>query len=315
MAINVSTVDSTMAAAPEHYTIGSVTSEDGATIGYRQYGHGPGVVLVQGAMGTAQHFTQLAGALAGAFTVYVPDRRDRGLSGSIGDDYSAQKDVEDLGALLSQTGARDVFGLSSGALIALQAALNLHAIRRVAIYEPPLFINGAPTALMVRYEEEMARDNVAAALTTAMQATQMGPPIFNVLPRWLLERLTNMAMTQEDKRVKGDYPPMRALAPTLRHDFQVVAETSGALALQRFQSVKAEVLLLGGSKSPTYLKVALDTLEKTLPHVRRIELAGLGHAAAWNADRGGKPEQVAQELRQFFEACKTSDQFRPAAES
>ncbi len=29
----------------------SVTSKDGTIIGYRQLGHGPGVVLVQGAMG------------------------------------------------------------------------------------------------------------------------------------------------------------------------------------------------------------------------------------------------------------------------
>src|SRR5215467_15113767 len=35
----------------ESYTTSSVTSRDGATIGYRQYGHGPGIVLVQGAMG------------------------------------------------------------------------------------------------------------------------------------------------------------------------------------------------------------------------------------------------------------------------
>jgi len=59
----------------------------------------------------------------------------------------------------------------------------------------------------------------------------------------------------------------------------------------------AEALLLGGAKSPTYLKVALNALEKTLPHVRRVEFAGVGHLAA---DNSGKPELVAQVLRQFF---------------
>src|SRR5712691_12515722 len=100
------------APAREHYTTGSVTSQDGTTIGYRQLGHGPGVVLVHGAMESAQSHMQLAEALADAFTVYVPDRRGRGLSGPYGKDYGLQKEVEDMDALLTKTGAHNVFGVS-----------------------------------------------------------------------------------------------------------------------------------------------------------------------------------------------------------
>jgi len=280
-------------------TIASITSKDGTTIGYRQLGHGPGVVLVQGTMGSAQNFMQLAGALADSFTVYVPDRRGRGLSSlPYSPDYRIQNDVDDLEALLRQTGAQDVFGLSSGAIIALQAARTLTGIRKLAIFEPPLFIDGAPIALVRRYEREMADGKVAAALITAMKAAQMGPAIFNVIPGWLLEPLTNMAMSQEEKKGTGDYIPMRQLAPTLQYDFQVVLEISGHV--DDFRSVNADVLLLGGSKSPAYLKSGLDTLEKVLPHATRVEFPGLGHAASWNKDRGGQPEQVAAELRKFF---------------
>ncbi|HEY8735668.1 MAG TPA: alpha/beta hydrolase [Candidatus Dormibacteraeota bacterium] len=280
-------------------TIASITSKDGTTIGYRQLGHGPGVVLVQGTMGSAQNFMELAGALADSFTVYVPDRRGRGLSSlPYSPDYRIQNDVDDLEALLRQTGAQDVFGLSSGAIIALQAARTLTGIRKLAIFEPPLFIDGAPIALVRRYEREMADGKVAAALITAMKAAQMGPAIFNVIPGWLLEPLTNMAMSQEEKKGTGDYIPMRQLAPTLQYDFQVVLEISGHV--DDFRSVNADVLLLGGSKSPAYLKSGLDTLEKVLPHATRVEFPGLGHAASWNKDRGGQPEQVAAELRKFF---------------
>src|SRR6266852_364702 len=200
------------ATAWEPYTTGSVTSQDGATIGYRQLGHGPGIVLVQGAMGSAHNFMHLAGALSDTFTVYVPDRRGRGLSDlPYSKDYSIQKEVEDLDALLAKTGARSVFGLSSGALISLQATLTLPAIHKVAIFEPPLFINGAPTAMLPRLEKEIAQGKVAAALITGMKGAQMGPPIFNVIPRWLLELLINMAMKSEDKKGSGGYVPMRAL--------------------------------------------------------------------------------------------------------
>jgi hypothetical protein len=144
----------------------------------------------------------------------------------------------------------------------------------------------------------MAQGKVAAALITGMKGAQMGPPIFNFIPRWLLERLTGRFMASEEKKAKGDYVPMRVLAPTLHDDFQLVVEMSGKL--ESFAPIRAEVLLLGGSKSPAYLKAALDTLEKILPHARRIEFAGLDHAASWNSDIGGQPEQVAQELRRFF---------------
>ena len=287
------------ATAREHYSIGSVTSQDGTTISYRQLGYGPGVVLLHGAMESAQSHMQLAEALADTFTVYVPDRRGRGLSGPYGKDYSIQEDVEDMDALLTKTGAHNVFGVSSGAIIWLQAALTLPAIHKAAIFEPPLSINGsASTAFLTRYDKEMAQGKVASALVTGMKGAQMGPPIFNVIPRWLLDLLTNIAMKSEDKKAKSDDVTMRMLAPTLHYDFQLVIETKGAL--ESFKAIRAEVLLLGGGKSPAYLKVALDVLEKVFPHAKRIEFPGLNHGASGNTDRGGQPERVAQELRRFF---------------
>lgn len=295
------TSDTNLSTTPtrEHCTTGFVSSKDGTTIGYRQLGRGPGVVLVHGAMESVQSHMQLAEALADTFTVYSPDRRGRGLSGPYGKDHSLQKDIEDMDALLTKTGAHYIFGVSSGGIIALQAALSLPAIHKVAIFEPPLSINGSvSTAFLTRYDKEIVQGKVASALVTGMKGAQMGPPIFNVIPRWLLELLTKMMMASEDKKAKGDYVTMRMLAPTLHNDFQLVVETEGAL--NGFKAMGPEVLLLGGSKSPAYLKVALNALEKVLPQVKRIEFPGLNHGASGNTDRGGKPQLVAQELRLFF---------------
>jgi len=231
----------------------------------------------------------------------VPDRR--GLSDlPYSKDYHIQKDVEDLDALLAKTGARSVFGLSSGALISLQAALTLPTIHKIAIFEPPLYLNGAPIAALQRLEKEVAQGKLAAALITGMKTGQMGPAALRAMPYWLLKPLINKIMTLEDKEGSGEYLPMKALASALQYDFQIVVEMSGQL--QSFRTINPEVLLLGGSKSPAYLKVALDALEKVLPHAKRIEFPGLDHAAAWNYDKqrnpGGQPELVAQELRRFF---------------
>jgi pimeloyl-ACP methyl ester carboxylesterase len=283
----------------EDYTTCFVTSKDGTTIGYRQLGRGPALLLLHGHMESAQSHIQLAEALAASFTVYLPDRRGRGLSGPYGKDYSIQKDVEDMDALLTKTGAHYVFGVSSGGIIWLQAALSLSSIHKAAIYEPPLLINGSlPIAWLTRFDKEMAQGKVASALITAMKGTQMGPPIFNVIPHRLLELLTNMAMKNEDNKAKDYDVTMRMLAPTLHYDFQLVVEM--AEKLKSFKAIQAEVLLLGGSKSPAYFKVALDTLEKVLPHVTRIEFPGLGHGGSGNTNRGGKPERLAQELLKFF---------------
>lgn len=286
--------------ALEDFTTHFVTSKDGTTIGYSQLGHGPALVLLHGVMESAQSHIQLAQALADNFTVYLPDRRGRGLSGPYGKDYSIQKEVEDMDALLTKTGAHYVFGVSSGGIIWLQAALSLPTVHKAAIYEPPLLINGSlPIAWLTRFEREITRGRVASALITAMKGTQMGPPIFNIIPRPLLELLTNMAMKNEDKKANKDYDvTMRMLAPTLHYDFQPVIEMADKL--ESFKAIRAEVLLLGGSKSPAYLKVALDALEKVLPHVTRIEFPGLGHGGSGNTNRGGKPERVAEELRRFF---------------
>jgi pimeloyl-ACP methyl ester carboxylesterase len=283
----------------ERYTTDSVTSGDGTTIGYRVFGRGPGVVLLHGTASSGHNHLELAEALADAFTVIVPDRRGRGLSGPYGANDGIDQEVEDLEALLRATGARNVFGVSSGGMICLQAALTLPAIDKAAIFEPPFFKDVAlPTVLLARFDAEMAKGNVAAALITAMRGAQMGPPIFNAMPRWLAERLTSGFMASEARKDLGGYVSMRELAPTMHYDFRLVADINARL--ETFEAIRADVLLLGGSKSPAYLKTALDDLERVLPAARRVEFPGLDHAASWNRDRGGRPEPVAQELRRFF---------------
>jgi pimeloyl-ACP methyl ester carboxylesterase len=93
-------------------TTGSVTSTDGTPIGYLRAGRGPAVVVLHGSNESARSHTQLALALADAFTVYLPDRRGRGLSGQHRPDHSMHTEVEDLQAVVAHCGAQKVFGVS-----------------------------------------------------------------------------------------------------------------------------------------------------------------------------------------------------------
>ena len=233
---------------PHPYTTDSVTSTDGTIIGYRQFGQGPGLVLVHGGMQAAQRFMKLATALADSFTVYVPDRRGRGLSGPHGDHYGMSTECADLEALLRKTGAHNVFGLSAGALIALQAGLTLPAIHKVALYEPPLLVPGYPSPRhwVARYERDLARGDLAAAMVSVMKGTG-DTNLFTRAPRVLLRLLMKLALQAEARQVKDGDVPLRTLIPTMHYDAQLTQDMEGSLA--RFAAMRAAVLLLGGSKS------------------------------------------------------------------
>ena len=282
------------------YSTDIVFSADGTLINYYQLGYGPGIVLLHGSMESAQSHMRLARALSDEFTVYLPERRGHHPGGS--KDYSMQKEVEDLSALLAKTGAQAVFGVSSGGLIGLQAALALPAIKKLAVYEPALIVNNSiSTAFLPRYEKEIAEGKIAEALVTAMKGARLGPPVFHFIPRWLITSLTKMFLKKEDKNPGNGNVTMRMLAPTLHYDFQLVAGMAGSLNV--FGMIKAEVLLLSGSKSPSWLRSALDPLEKILPNVRRFEFPGLDHGGSSDessTNRGGNPELVASAMGQFF---------------
>ena len=292
------------AIAPAGLETAAVASRDGTTIGYRRLGTGPGLVVLHGAMESSRSHLQLAEALSGSFTVYLPDRRGRGLSGPYAPTYSVRTEIEDMDALLEETGAHYVFGVSSGALIWLHAALALPAIRKAAIFEPPLLIDPvASPPLMRRFDDEIARGKVAAALITGMRAARLAPPIFDRIPRWVLERMTQAMLASEDKQARAGDVTMRMLAPTLQYDFELVLASQGAL--DRFGTISADVLLLGGSKSPAFLIASVDALARVLPRAERVTLTGLGHAASGNSGdpmtgRDADPRRVAEVLRRFF---------------
>ena len=283
------------------FTLDQAVSKDGTTIGYRVYGHGPGLLIVQGAMGTAVNYNQLAQALATSFTVYVPDRRGRGLSAkTFTPDHTIARDVEDVSSVLEKTGSHFIFGLSSGAIIALEATRTLPTIQKTVLYEPPFYVDGVPVKKIARLNQEIEAGQLTAALVSIFKTTQVGPPVFNVLPRFILQPLAGAFLKSEARKTPTAYTPIKMLIPTTRYDFKVVLDRGGAV--QSYQAVPQPVLLLGGSKSPAYLKKALATLARTLPHARRVELKGLDHGGPWNADLGGHPTAIADEMQKFLQA-------------
>ena len=206
---------------------GSVTSRDGTRIGYLKIGQGPAVVLLHGSFESARSHLGLARGLADAYTCYLPDRRGRGRSGPYPADYGIRTEVEDLAAVLAESGAERVFGVSAGGLAVLAAATR-PGVRKVAAYEPALVLDKARyTGWLSRFDAELAAGRTSAAMVTSMLGLELAPPFFRVIPRRLLAAMTSMAMASEDKKAAGDAVTMRKLAPTLHYEGMLLAEPGG----------------------------------------------------------------------------------------
>jgi pimeloyl-ACP methyl ester carboxylesterase len=119
----------------------SVKSKDGTVIAYEQSGRGPAVILVASSLADRSDTKRLAALLAPQFTVINYDRRGRGLSGDT-PPYQVQREVEDIAALLDEAGGSAcLFGSSSGAVLALEAAASDLDITKLALYEPPFRVD------------------------------------------------------------------------------------------------------------------------------------------------------------------------------
>src|SRR5438309_5197503 len=118
-----------------------VVSKDGTAIAFEQFGEGQPLVLVVGAFNDRSTGAPLAASLAPHFSVFTYDRRGRGESGDTAP-YDVEREIEDLAALIAEAGgAAAVFGYSSGANLALQAAASGLPITKLALYEAPYLVD------------------------------------------------------------------------------------------------------------------------------------------------------------------------------
>ena len=280
---------------PDDSTQGSIASRDGTRVGFRCFGAGRALILLHGGMMAGQNFRELARALARSFCVYVPDRRGRGASGPTGADYSVGRECEDVLALAEHSGAERIFGLSSGAIIALETALLAPSTWRIAAYEPPYSIAGRDNAAWLeRFDRELLSGDLANAFVTVLRGTA-GPSWLGFIPRPVLATLFGFALRRDVEHEDPSEVPLRALIPTMHFDALIVRETTPRV--ERLRDLEADVLLMTGSRSPAFLRSGVARLLKLIPRAEHVELPGVGHTAA---DNGAQPRLVAEALRQFF---------------
>ncbi len=266
----------------------SATSKDGTIIAYEQTGTGQTVIIVAAALADRGGARRLAGHMAEHFTVINYDRRGRGKSTDT-QPYAVDREIEDIEAMIDASGGTALlFGSSSGAVLALDAASKLGSkVKRVFLYEPPLIIDDSrppmPDTLIREVTELTAsgRRNDAVKLFFA-RGMGIPEPAVNVM-RCLMPGWSKMA----------------EMAHTIPYDLTILAGTQSGKPLPagRWSSATAPTMVAVGSRSEAFFHNGAQALSRILSNAQYRPLEGRDHSAILFASKA-----LADAARRFYES-------------
>ncbi|MFJ7218308.1 alpha/beta fold hydrolase [Amycolatopsis sp. NPDC098790] len=237
----------------------NVTSADGTPIFFEQRGSGAPVILVGGAFNDRTTVAGLADVLAGDFTTIAYDRRGRGDSGDAAE-YAIEREIEDIAALIAQVGGTaSVFGHSSGAVLALEAAAAGIGIDKVVAYEPPYATSEHPRGdVLEQVRAQLAAGDRDAAVKTFLMVA--GTP-------------EEMVEGMKQAPVWGWFT---GLAHTLPYDLTICGP-GARIRSENLAKIAVPTLVIGGGASPEELQAGAQAAAAAVPGARHETLAGQDH--------------------------------------
>lgn len=267
-------------------TLQTVISKDATCIAFNQTGKGPTLVLVSGAIqhrAFDQGLDQLTELLAPHFTVISYDRRGRGDSSDT-EPYSVEREVEDIEALIDAAGGRAfLYGISSGAALAMEAAIKLGSkVEKLAMYEAPYNDEAVARQAWVDYRRKLDQ-----TLAEGRRGDAVG--LFMMLVGMPAEHLPGM-------RQSPLWPVFEAVAPTLAYDAAVLGKEA-SVPTERAVGVKVPALVMDGGASYPFMGVSAKALAKAMPHAQHRTLEDQTHEVAAQA--------IAPALVGFFKGEQT----------
>lgn len=246
----------------------TVTSKDCTKITFDQLGKGLPVILVSGGSVDKSSNAPLADILAQHFTVFNYDRRGRGASGDTAP-YAVEREVEDIEAVVGAAGGSAfLYGSSSGAALALEAARHLpKKIKKLALWEPPFIPEGhpRPPADTARTFKELVAAGRRGDAAEFFMAKVVGmPPEFVAFARsqpW--------------------WAAQEALAHTLAYDATIMGDYS--LPEKRAASTSTPTIVIAGGASFPFMRQTAQTLADIMPKARMHIIEGQEHNIAADA--------------------------------
>jgi pimeloyl-ACP methyl ester carboxylesterase len=261
----------------------TVVSADGTTIAFDRAGQGPPVILVAGATATRADpgNSGLAERLAGRFTAYNYDRRGRGDSTDT-QPYAVEREVEDIAALAAEAGGTAcIYGISSGGVLAFEAARRLPSLTKLAVYEPPFIVDDS--------RPPRARDYVQQLDKMTAEGRRGDAVVY-----FMTEAVGMPAEFAAGMREQPFFPALEAVAHTIAYDGRIMGNTMyGGPLPAEWTSYPGSTLVVDGGNTP-WLHAGSVALGELLPNARHITLGGQDH----NVD----PDAIAPVLIDYFAA-------------
>ncbi|WP_028062995.1 alpha/beta fold hydrolase [Solirubrobacter soli] len=245
---------------------------DGTRIAYESRGDGPPLILVDGALCSRElgPSPKLARALSEQFTVITYDRRGRGESGD-GDAYAVEREIEDLGGLIEVAGGTAfVCGISSGAVLALDAAAAGLPITGLALYEPPFIVDDTRPPMPSDYADQ---------LQTLLGSGRRGDAV-----RLFMRNVGMPAVFASLMRFTPAWGKLKRVAHTLPYDAAVMGDTQSGrpLPAERWLDAEVKTFVIVGGKSPAFLHNGTKMLIDQLPDAEHLVLPGQTHMVKAN---------------------------------
>ncbi|WP_277678342.1 alpha/beta fold hydrolase [Gracilibacillus dipsosauri] len=258
-----------------------VPSKDGTQIAYDVLGKGPVLIFITGAtcFRSFEPVIHDASTFAQQFTVYNYDRRGRGDSSNTLP-YSIEKEIDDLEALIDEAGGDvHLYGHSSGAIIALEAAIRLdNKINKVVLYDPPYVEDEAAkkefNQLKEQLNELLEQKKYAEALAFFLEGIG--------IPREVIDGMF---------RQSPQWNSMLKIAPTLAYDTMLASDLA---PLKKASKVTVPVQIIVGKENPKNMQEVAKQLSEAIPNAKLIELEGQNHMP--------DPKLVLQIMSSFLKA-------------
>ena len=262
----------------------TVTSKDGTTIAFDQWGEGPTVILVDGALqyrAFDQGMVPLAELLAPHFIVIHYDRRGRGDSTDT-QPYALEREIEDIEALIDEAGgSASLYGISSGAALAMEAAIELgDKVSKLAMYEAPYNDDEAAQQAWRKYVKELRE-----LLDAGRKGDAVG--LFMMLVGASPEDVEGIRQTPM-------WPLWESIGHTLAYDHIAALGEDAAIPTERAARVNLPALVMDGSESFPFMHTTALTLANAMPKGKHRTVEGQTHEVS--------AEALAPLLIEFFKA-------------
>jgi pimeloyl-ACP methyl ester carboxylesterase len=260
----------------------TVTSKDGTRIAFDQCGAGPVVILVDGALqyrAFDQGMAELADLLSQRFTMIHYDRRGRGDSTDT-QPYALEREIEDIEALIDELGgSASLYGISSGAALAMEAAIALPAkVRKLAMYEAPYNDDESAQQAWRQYVKQLRN-----LLDEGRKGDAVG--LFMMFVGASPENVEEVKQTPM-------WPLWEAVGHTLAYDHIASLGEDAAVPIDRAARVTMPALVMDGSESFPFMHTTAMALANAMPNGQHRTLEGQTHEVA--------AEAIAPVLVEFF---------------